>query len=474
MPRKTQTLEVNKIYLGDCIATMQSWPENFVDAIVTDPPYGIRFMGEAWDGEDIDKMIASKLRKGTENPARPGYTHQNRAAAAGTYNLAPEGMLAFQTWTAAWAREALRVLKPGGHLLSFASTRTYHRMAAGIEDAGFEVRDQLSWLYSSGFPKSLNVSMALDKMDGGETRRVRALRFTSWMRSTGITAAQVNAATASNMASHYLTEKEQPSVATADMFDRLRPLLPAVPEDIEELVRWRTIESENFKRRAVVGMEKMTDTKKVRLGFAGATYNAAEDVGATRQVAITKAHTPLAQEWEGWGTALKPAQEPICLARKPLDENIVADNVAKWGAGALNIDRARVQRVEASEDADRWPANILLDPYAAGLLDAKAGEASRFFYVAKPDGGERNAGLDDDGDAGNFHPTVKPVDLMAYLIQLVTRPGGVVLDPFMGSGTTAIAAARHGFTYVGCEKSPEYLALAEKRVAAETAQGLLL
>jgi DNA modification methylase len=340
-------IEPNCIYPGDCVATMKTWAAALVDAVVTDPPYELGLMGKKWDSSGV--------------AFRP------------------------ETWA-----ECLRVMKPGAYLLAFSGTRTYHRMACAIEDAGFEIRDQIQWLYGEGFPKSKN-------LDG---------------------------------------------------------------------------------------------------------------------------------EFKGRGTALKPANEPICMARKPLSEATVGANVARWGTGAINIDAGRVARSEGDRmeyglnetvarekdsvamgrmaevrqydgSAGRWPSNVLFDQYAAGLLDGKAPESSRFFYVAKPDDSERNQGLDgapkraagikNESGRGysetdpyrevvreNFHPTVKPVDLMAYLIKLVTPTQGIVLDPFIGSGTTGIAAARLGHPFVGCELSPEYLAIAEKRIAPELAQGKLL
>ena len=435
--------ELNRIYHGDCVETMRNWPDNCVDAVVTDPPYGIRFMGKAWDGADIDRQArkreGQKPSKAKDGRMRPN-PRQCRSEAAGTYDLAPESMRNFQMWTAAWAAEALRVLKPGGHLLAFASTRTYHRMACGVEDAGFEIRDKVEWLYGSGFPKSLDVSKAIDKRNGDK-----------------------------------------------------RPVV-----------------------------EKIIGPKPGDHGGSG-------KYGHGNDRSVTSAASAASAAWGGWGTALKPASEPVVVARKPLDGTVAA-NVLRWGTGALNIGAARIEskddqlqekydsvqkagtRTNSIYGADardragatpheggRWPTNVLLDQYAAGMLDARAPGASRFFYVAKPDRGERNMGLDgeaelsggtatdrEDGTAGlrspragagrtggikNFHSTVKPVDVMAYLIQLITPRGVVVLDPFMGSGTTAIAAARLGHPYLGCEMSAEYVGLADKRIAKETAQG---
>jgi SAM-dependent methyltransferase len=481
-----------------------------VDSIVCDPPYELGFMGKSWDASGI------------------------------AYDL--------EVW-----RQALRVLKPGGYLLAFSATRTYHRMTCAIEDAGFEIRDGIGWHYGSGFPKSLDVSKAIDKIDRAEASEARARTFTAWMRSTGITAQQVNDATGTCMGSHYLTDKSQPSVATADLFDLLRPLLPPVPDEIEELVRSRTVESENMKRRAIVGKHQSTSPGcNMRTGMLGGEKDAVS--------AVTEPYTDDARCWSGWGTALKPAWEPVVVARKPL-EGTVAANVLKHGTGAMNIDGCRVPTsdklggghsssgqqmsdgwrrpwmddpeaveanaarsraaVEKAEALGRWPANLLLShatdcgeecapgcPCAA--MDAQSGGdgASRFFsnlpieaddlvpffYAAKASRREREAGCDDlparsgaeavereEGSAGvnspragagrtagsvrNNHPTVKPVSVMAWCIRLVTPPGGLVLDPFTGSGTTGVAARREGMRFVGCELSEEYAEIARARIA---------
>lgn len=341
-----------KIYNANCLDLMQlTMEDESVDAIVCDPPYGLSFMGKRWDYDVPSVEI--------------------------------------------WA-ECLRVLKPGGHLLAFAGTRTQHRMAVRIEDAGFEIRDMIAWVYGSGFPKSKN-------LDG---------------------------------------------------------------------------------------------------------------------------------DWQGWGTALKPALEPITVARKPLIGTVAA-NVLEHGTGALNIDGCRVahvtvgggslalnphlrgsinggngghiiateaeRRVVVPHEVGRWPANLIHDgsdevlaafPQAPGQMAkastsgaqraagqntygvmargsngaeprGDAGSAARFFYCAKAS--KRDRGAD------NTHPTVKPTDLMAYLCRLVTPPGGVVLDPFMGSGSTGKAAMREGFRFIGCELSPEYFAIAEARIASAAA-----
>ena len=361
---------------GNCLETLKTLPDNLVDSIVTDPPYELGFMGKSWDNSGI------------------------------AYNQD------------LWA-ECLRVLKPGGHLLAFSGSRTYHRMVVAIEDSGFEIRDQIMWIYGSGFPKSLNVSKAIDKAAGAE--------------------------------------REDRTVVTA--------------------------------------------------GKSGSHEN------PTRHVtnAGTPA-TPEAQQWQGWGTALKPAHEPIVVARKPLI-GTVANNVLTYGTGAINIDVSRVGTAGGTKDVPkggglksdrdhyryattttldvlvgRWPANVIHDG-SDEVVALFPNEAARFFYCAKASKSERNAGLEglperresdrerDDGVGGdnprnrtneakqNFHPTVKPLALMRYLIKLVTPPNGIVLDPFLGSGTTAVAAILEGFEWIGCEMTEDYFPIIEARVA---------
>lgn len=366
--------------------------------------------------------------------------------------------------------ECLRVLKPGGHLLAFAGTRTQHRMALRIEDAGFEIRDMIAWVYGSGFPKSMDVSKAIDKVDAAHARRARQLRFTEWLRSTGLTSAEIDRITGTSMGGHYTTAASQPAVATREHFEKLRPHFGVeVPEWVEQLVDERTVESENFKRREVVGRSEATAATGGVYGEYGKGFD------------ITAPATEAARQWQGWGTALKPALEPITVARKPFKGTIAA-NVLEWGTGAINIDGGRIgDTVETwpksrsyapgqiqpggkgetqstgKPPSGRWPANLIHG--GSDESTEMLGDAARFFYCAK-------AGKKDRGD-GNTHPTVKPTDLMAYLCRLVTPPGGVVLDPFMGSGSTGKAAVREGFRFIGIEMDAEYLAIAEARIAHE-------
>ena len=392
----------------------------------------------------------------------------------------------FQDWCRLWATECLRVLKPGGHLLAFGGARTWHRLAGGIEDAGFEIRDSIAWLFGSGFPKSMDVSKAIDRSTG--ENHARQLEFTAWMRSTGITAAQINAATDSFMGSHYLTDRKQAAIATAEMFDRLRSLLPEIPERIERLVAERTgIEWTDYVNRPVVNERFRAATGRAEQGTGGYAFG--------EHFADTSAATDESARWQGWGTALKPAFEPIVVARKPL-AGTVAATVLAHGTGAMNIDACRLggdrayrdkcasvvglasnrngdaygewsgAREDSAHALGRWPANAVLDESQATVLDEQNGSneddlldgASRFFYVAKADSGERPR------VGGVVHPTVKPLELMRWLVRLVTPPGGVVLEPFAGSGTTVEACLLEGFKCVAIEREADYLPLILQRI----------
>ena len=448
---------------GNNLDILPTLPDNSVDSIVTDPPYELGFMGKGWDSSGIAYSV--------------------------------------QLWT-----ECLRVLKPGGHLLSFGGTRTYHRVAVAIEDAGFEIRDNIAWLYGSGFPKSLDVSKAIDKGSGENEKR--RLEFVTWMRATGISANEINEVTGTQMASHYIG-LSQPAIATVDLFDKLRPYLPEVPEAIERLVAERTgIEWTAYKNRAVLGKKEWSNSEN--------HFTPGQDHTKRVNLDITAPSTPEAQQWNGWGTALKPAHEPIIVARKPL-EGTVAHNVLTHGTGALNIDGSRIGSIGGTFKASkpegksngiygdgingaveigelnkgRWPANIILDEHTAGLLDEQS-DASRFFYVAKASKRDRNEGLEGLDDtaaaimvdrkadsagmsspragagrtsgAKNFHPTVKPTALMEYLVEMVTPHNGTVLDPFTGSGSTGKAAILNGFDFIGIEMTEDYLPIIKARL----------
>ena len=378
-----------RVVFGDCRDVLKTLADCSVDSVVTDPPYELGFMGKKWDSTGI------------------------------AYDVT--------VW-----EECLRVLKPGGHVLAFGGSRTWHRMAVAIEDAGFEIRDSIAWMYGSGFPKSLDVSKAIDKAAG------------------------------------YQGE--------------------------------------------VIG------TETVDIGIQGGSMHAGRSQKLEeREIRELSSE---AKQWQGWGTALKPAFEPIVVGRKPFAKgSTVAANVLEHGVGGLNIDASRIDakgrpliektgekwagsnmdsagsKAVGATDLGRWPANVILDEYSAGLLDEQSGEnPSRFFYCAKASKRDRNEGLDgledkqavgggggigdylDDVDsasgkfgsekapAKNFHPTVKPTTLMRYLIKLVTPAGGTVLDPFTGSGSTGKAALLDGYKFVGAELTEEYLPIIEGRL----------
>ena len=425
---------------GDCLEELKKLKENSVDSVVTDPPYELGFMGKSWDSTGI----------------------------ANNKDM--------------W-KEVLRVLKPGGHLLSFGGTRTYHRMACAIEDAGFEIRDQIQWIYGSGFPKSHNIGKAVDKLEGNE----------------------------------------------------------------------REVTGTNRAGKNALGQDSGWNKHANKTEFDNTKGNS---------------------KWEGWGTALKPANEPIVLARKPLSEKTIAKNVLRWGTGGINIDESKIKYVsdyEKKQQSDiargqdnathgkffggkgkskasshtptgRFPANLIHDgsdevvsrfpntksgshkagqprnaisktsyvmPNLTTYTDSGSeGSASRFFYSAKASKSERNAGLEGFEEKGRFqqgnysqspfckvceksfngtndhlkcgedtmyykskvkntvvknnHPTVKPVKLMRYLVKLITPPNGTVLDPFMGSGTTGVAC--DGFKFIGIEMDKEYCKIAKARI----------
>jgi DNA modification methylase len=432
------------LHHGDCLEVMRRMPDNSVDSIVTDPPYG------------LTSARPSGRSKATEGAVMKGFM-----------GLAWDG---YVPGVDVWA-ECLRVLKPGGHLLAFAGTRTQHRMATRIEDAGFEIRDMIAWVYGSGFPKSLDVSKAIDKMDAAEEQERRRLAFTAWVRSHGVTSRQIDDATGTNMGGHYTTAASQPAIMTREHLEACRHLFRDVPQWVEEEADIRTVESRNMAEREVVDTE-------IRYNEASGIVSAGRDERTLIERKITVPHTESARQWQGWGTALKPALEPITVARKPL-VGTVAANVLEHGTGALNIDGCRFEGVKAGGSGNlaawrqmegradlptppafdaaqgRWPANLIHD--GAEPTDL-LGEAARFFYCAKASKKDR--------DEGNAHPTVKPTDLMRYLCRLVTPPGGLVLDPFMGSGSTGKAAVLEGFGFIGCELSAEHLAIARTRIEA--------
>lgn len=388
---------------GDCLEMMKLIPDGSIDAVVTDPPYGISFMGKKWDYDVPSTEI--------------------------------------------WA-ECLRVLKPGGHLLAFAGTRTQHRMAVRIEDAGFEIRDMIAWVYGSGFPKSLDVSKAIDKArdDSGDV-----VRITNYMAD----AAERASITRSDVDSHMGTSdmggwwlsrlQHRCQCPKWDQWLQLKSFIGFGDEMDAEV--WRLNGRKGTPGEAWQTAEVLA--VDVRMNEASGIVSAGREERVEVERRIKAANSDAARQWRGWGTALKPALEPITVARKPIVGTVVR-NVLTHGTGAINIDGCR-----AGACGEKWPANLIHDGEGpADLL----GDAARFFYCAKTSQKDRHEG------AENTHPTVKPTDLMAYLCRLVTPPGGTVLDPFMGSGSTGKAAVREGFKFIGIERDDKYFAIAQKRI----------
>ena len=519
-----------KLMLGDNMKSLKELPDNSVDSIVTDPPYA---------------LTSIKKRFGKEGSAPAQY------GSDGAFQRSSKGFMG-KEWDAEvptvefWS-EVYRVLKPGGHVLSFGGTRTYHRMAVNIEDAGFEIRDQIMWIYGSGFPKSHNISKAIDKKYGrlGYDLTEIKTKLKDLYKSSGKTMSKIDEECGFK-ASGYLRIEHRDD-------DGWGEALPT-----EE--RWKVISEvigcsqEIFNEYSNYFVEAEREiTGKGNAGFLEKNNVFEMDNEGYGDYDLTKSKTPEGQEWEGWGTALKPANEPICVARKPLSEKSVAENVLKWGTGGINIDDCRIGSSEKLarpineannnvygkyntfgneiEPEGRFPANVIFDEEAGKILDEQSGikqsqkrkpeynkptehtntytpkasdyrddntyddkgGASRFFYVPKVSKKERNRGLDgfeekvnkfgnqkNGEDMGNKsvndkfttqpkknnHPTVKPINLLTYLIRLVTPKNGVVMDCFMGSGSTGIAAQLEGFKFIGMEMDEDYFNIAETRINA--------
>lgn len=472
------------VHHSNCLDILKGMADNSIDSICADPPYGLNFMNKGWDKVLPDPAI--------------------------------------------W-KQCLRVLKPGGHMVAFGAPRLYHRLACSIEDQGFEIRDSLMWIFGSGFPKSLNVSKAIDSA-GGENPQEVAKLLKQQREAKGLTRLQLAELVGCTESS--IRDWEEGRSRT-----KKSPLEFMVPKP-----KYRKILNEVLsytEDSRVVLKEKSTNRLNDNTIY-GLGHNGNQTVGG---------NTENSKKWEGWGTALKPAYEPIILARKPL-EGTVASNVLKWGTGGLNIDGCRIGKTKCvpaslskttarnsmsgpmmgdslensghNENIGRFPANLILDEESGKLLDEQTGNltsgkpgirrkqhettgmagplgltgkvevgfgdsggASRFFYCAKASKKEREAGLEsmpskkvsnrrtktnnsprprDAIGRKNTHPTVKPMSLMQWIVRLITPPGGTVLDPFTGSGSTGCAAMKEGFDFIGCELSAEYVEIANKRI----------
>jgi hypothetical protein len=445
--------------------------------------------------------------------------------------------------TEVW-RQCWRVLKPGGHLLAFGGTRTYHRMTVAIEDAGFEIRDSLHWIYGSGFPKGQDIAKCIDKRRDDRAQVLQVTAFLAAARdAAGWTTKQIDDLFGFNgMANHWTAvASKAATIPTPEQWDRLRDELGFDDTEIRPLVaelhdRRGTL-GEAWAQREVIGQGHRV-RRESDVQFAALSQGAYD---------LTAPATEAAQKWQGWSTTLKPAHEPIVMARKSTGFNTTVANVLEHGTGALNIDGCRTQagqdyrdkcasvvglgsnrngdaygewtgvREDSAHDAGRWPTNILLghgpdcvdgedcqpgcpvadmDRQTAGMRASKPsrtgssggpggsiygggkglprdyvpvsrddeGGASRFFpvfrYEAKAPASERPRLAD-----GTAHTTVKPLELMKWLVRLVTPPGGTVLEPFAGSGTTMEACLIEGFTVVGIEQDEQHAEMCRVRLS---------
>ena len=412
-------MKQHRVLIGDCIESMRTLPDNSIDSVVTDPPYGIRFMGKSWDGQDIEARAAYRASMPSHASAcGPNGGHRSVASEAGKYDLTPDGMRAFQAFTLEWATECLRVLKPGGHLLSFAAARTYHHMAVGIEMAGLEIRDQIMWVFGSGFPKSHNLKGA----------------HKGW--GTALKPAHEPICVARKPFSGTVATNVASWGTGALNIDGCR--ISAV--DAEALAK-------NWDRETTVDMRGGR--------FVG---------GKSGSIAMTAEASALGR----W---------PANLIHDGSDE-VVALFPAQAGASAP------VLGTEPTSNGFSGSVKYSgMRERVAGAFHGDSGSAARFFYCAKTSRTDRHEGMSNPGPQfkmgttlrkvettdtkGNSHPTVKPTDLMAYLCRLVTPVGGVVLDPFMGSGSTGKAAIREGFQFIGCEIDEQYAAIARARIEFE-------
>ena len=600
-----------QLHHGDCLEVLRALPDNSVDSVVTDPPYGLEFMGKGWDsfgrGEASSNAVAGMTGTGytdgaerLERPSFMGGTNPKcrncqqwqrggnpcTCDAPNFPNERRARSAAFGEWCEEWSIECLRVLKPGGHLLAFGGSRTWHRLAVAVEDAGFEIRDSIAWLYGSGFAKSWNFNTQY-KGEWCACTEEKAVPYNHAsnpeMRGLWNDVHEAPESRGEGQDADVLTEVQRG--ASRGRMESARPQRAGgvvsgdgsdlrgvdsgsgesgmegrlvhragqgLPDDSEsrpskgagERVRGGASVSHGDDDRASSGSTRGSASQESSAGGQSTgesdplpgSHGALDD-GALRGRADCPTCGGLRKEYRGYGSALKPAFEPIVVGRKPL-AGTVAANVLTHGTGALNVDGCRVNpgspipggggfkggansrhegwtrpshaegnAIEA-HTAGRWPANVILDGSQADALDAQSGVltsglfkghrngdkfrtaygefkgdasqevetygdsggASRFFpifrYEAKAPTSERPR----DGETA--HPTVKPLDLMAWLVRLVTPPGGTVLEPFAGSGTTAEACVIEGFKCIAIEREATYLPLIVQRLSKPIQVGL--
>jgi DNA modification methylase len=457
-----------KLINNDCIVAMKEMPENSVDAIVTDPPYGLEFMGKEWDAPWKNAEVVSTTSKSAN-----GIFHDKGFDSGIRYSRGHTEMREFQKWCELWAIEALRVLKPGGHLLAFSGSRTYHRMTCAIEDAGFEIRDQIMWVYGSGFPKSHNVSKAIDKEAGAEREVIRVLPSSRAKASDSgfMMAEKLETAPSTDAAKQWQGWGTALKPAHEPIVLARKPLIGTVANNVLtfgtgglNIDGTRVAHLSEADRASATPQGKVTSNK-----MAGS----APDVENEGRVDVERPDTSL-------------GRFPANFIHDGSDEVVElfpSNNKPSGIASGATRGKLGTQGRFGSATGENMGESAFY---------GDTGSAARFFYCAKTSKRDRNEGLDGFkeknnrkmmGNANNTaetasvgferfqgtpsannHPTVKPTALMQYLVRLITPPNGIVLDPFMGSGSTGKACAYEGFDFIGIDQSAEYVEIARARI----------
>lgn len=445
-------------YLGDSLEILKTLPSNSVDSLVTDPPAGIGLLGLDWDKD-----------KG--------------------------GRKEWITWLTLIMTECHRILKPGAHGFVWAIPRTSHWTGTAVEDAGFQVKDVVTHIFGSGFPKSIAIDKAIDRAK--YTNTADLFKVTGWIRERrdelGLTNKRLDEVAGVRGGACHWTAKPphgQPHIPTKERWEKLKSVLGPVPDWLDVMIKPSHELGENWNKRNVIG-----HYKKDAGGIGGTVFKSTHNK-------ITESVSDASKPWQGWGTALKPASEHWILIQKPISEHNLAANVLKHGVGGINIDQSRVPvqgKIPSTTNLDfrdggfiwdtetrsqssiyhqhpngRFPANIILTrsndvDCPARILNDQSGkeiEVAQYFknfkpevpflYCKKPGKDER--------DSFNIHPTVKPLRLMRYLCKVITPSQGTVLDPFMGSGTTGVAALFEKYDFIGIERDENYHQIANKRL----------